>query len=581
MKLFALNGDMGTQRLGRALGRPLAQGGDDGLVLGHGLRHAPAHAKLHPAKRLEPPVQTQRLLFEKGIARLAIDPVVESLVLAVIGVGIARFDRRRAERVSGVKIGQGRFGDAPCGKASAYAFDLGHGLEHFQKFDRPGLADEHAPARDLLGQPRCHQPPERLADRCARNVELCREPGFVETIAIVESAGEDHLFQRIGDGIGATFRHGKTLMPNLLVRKIENLVYKILDSGCALPNTPHTAPDRREPGQTWEDNMKFTAFAAAAASALVLGATAESAELRLSHQWSNQDIRHRVAQIVADEVAAAGVDLDIRIFGSQSLFKAREQYTPLSRGQLDMTVLPLSYAGGQQPSYNLTLMPGLVKNHDHAARLTNSPFMEALEAKMAEDDVMVLVHGYLAGGFAAKDRCIRRPEDIAGMQTRAAGKAFEQMLAGAGASIASMASSEIYNAMQTGVLDAVNTSSSSFVSFRIYEQVKCYTPAGDIALWFMYQPLLMNKSTFDGLTEAQQAALLAAAAKAEAFYLEEAKKEDAASVDVYREAGVEIAEMTEEDFAAWLDLARETAFKEFVASVPDGQALLDMALAVE
>ena len=81
---------------------------------------------------------------------------------------------------------------------------------------------------------------------------------------------------------------------------------------------------------------------------------------------------------------------------------------------------------------------------------------------------------------------------------RAAGKAFEQMLAGAGASIASMASSEIYNAMQTGVLDAANTSSSSFDSYRIYEQVACYTPAGDVALWFMYQPLLMNKLDLRG-----------------------------------------------------------------------------------
>ena len=54
-------------------------------------------------------------------------------------------------------------------------------------------------------------------------------------------------------------------------------------------------------------------------------------------------------------MAAANVDLEIKIFGSKSLFKPREQYKPLSRGQLDMTVLPLSYAGGQQPAYNLTL----------------------------------------------------------------------------------------------------------------------------------------------------------------------------------------------------------------------------------
>lgn len=321
---------------------------------------------------------------------------------------------------------------------------------------------------------------------------------------------------------------------------------------------------------------------AAAATALALIAGAASAtELRLSHQWSTSDVRHKVAEIVANEVAAADVDLEVKIFPSKSLFKPREQYKPLSRGQLDMTVFPLSYAGGQQPAFNLTLMPGLVKNHDHAARLNESAFMAELEKKMADDDVMVLVHGYLAGGFVGKDRCITAPEHVKGLQTRAAGKAFEQMLAGAGASIASMASSEIYNAMQTGVLQAANTSSSSFVSYRIFEQAKCYTPAGDVALWFMYQPLLMNKSTFEGLSPEQQAALKAGAAKAEAFYLEEAKKQDAASVDAYKAAGVEIANMSPEEFEAWRAIAQETSYKAFVEEVPDGQKLLDLALSVE
>ncbi len=328
--------------------------------------------------------------------------------------------------------------------------------------------------------------------------------------------------------------------------------------------------------------MKSMLKAAVAASALIaMGAAASATELRLSHQWSNNDVRHKVAQIVADEVAAADVDLEIKIFGSKSLFKPREQYKPLSRGQLDMTVFPLSYAGGQQPAFNLTLMPGLVKNHDHAARLNDSPFMDAIEAKMAEDDVMTLVHGYLAGGFAGKDKCITKPSDVEGLQTRAAGKAFEQMLAGAGASIASMSSADIYNAMQTGVLNAANTSSSSFVSYRIYEQVACYTPAGEVALWFMYQPLLMNKSKFESLTPEQQQALRDGAAKAEAFYLEEAKKEDADSVQIFRDAGVEIATMTQEDFNAWREIAKETSYKDFVENVPDGQELLDMALAVE
>ena len=322
-------------------------------------------------------------------------------------------------------------------------------------------------------------------------------------------------------------------------------------------------------------------FAATAATTMLACGWAGAAELRLSHQFSTNDVRHEIAQMVADDVAAANVDLSITIYPSASLFKAAEQYLPLSRGQLDMTVFPLSYAGGQRPEYNLTLMPGLIKDHDHAARMNESPFMDAIEEIMAEDDVMVLVHGYLAGGFASKAGCITRPEHMEGKTVRAAGKAFEQMLEGAGASISSMPSSEAYNGLQQGIIDALNTSSSSFVSFRIYEQVECYTPASDVALWFMYQPMLINKSTFEELTPEQQEALLAASAKAEAYYLEEAKKEDAASIEPFKKAGAEIAKMTQEDFDAWRKLAQETSYKAFLEEVPDGQRLLDLAAEVE
>jgi TRAP-type transport system periplasmic protein len=57
--------------------------------------------------------------------------------------------------------------------------------------------------------------------------------------------------------------------------------------------------------------------------------------------------------------------------------------------------------------------------------------------------------------------------------------------------------------------------------------------------------------------------------------------QDAESVEIFRESGVEIAEMTAEDFAAWQAIANETSYAAFVADVPGGQELLDMALAVE
>ncbi|MBV0892050.1 TRAP transporter substrate-binding protein DctP [Paracoccus sp. Z118] len=325
----------------------------------------------------------------------------------------------------------------------------------------------------------------------------------------------------------------------------------------------------------------ITLAAIALAAGTALAAPLAAKELRLSHQFAVGDLRHKVAEMVASDVAAADVDLEIRIFPASSLFKANDQYIPLTRGQLDMTLFPLSYAGGQQQVYNLTLFPGLIESHEHAKRVNESPFMDEIEKVLNEDDVMTLVRGYLAGGFASVDGCVRRPEDVQGKTVRAAGKGFEEMLEAAGASIASMPSSENYNAMQQNILQALNTSSSSFVSFRLYELAECYTPATDRALWFMYQPLLINKTTFEDLTPEQQQALLDASARAEAFYAEEAAKEDAASVEVFREAGVEIAEMSDEDYAAWQALAEESSYRIFAEEVPDGQRWLDLATAVE
>ena len=184
----------------------------------------------------------------------------------------------------------------------------------------------------------------------------------------------------------------------------------------------------------------------------------------------------------------------MRIYPGQSLFEATEQWSAMTRGRLDISVFPLAYAAGRHPEFNVTLMPGLVRSHEHAKRANTSPYMDAIRRRIEEQGVVVLADAWVAGGFASKTGCILMPEDVRGQTIRGAGKAFEQMLLGAGASITAMPSSEIYTAMQTGVLDATITSSISFVSFRLYEQVACLTAPGDKALWFMYEPVLMAKS---------------------------------------------------------------------------------------
>ena len=329
--------------------------------------------------------------------------------------------------------------------------------------------------------------------------------------------------------------------------------------------------------------FKRTIVWTVALALVAVAGTAGAVNLKASHQWpgGKGDVRDEMVQIIAKEVAKANVGLDIKVYPGAALFKAKEQWNAMVKGQLDISAFPLDYASGRHPQFSSTLMPGLVKNHDHAKRLNNSPFMADIKKIINDAGVVVLADAWLAGGFASTKNCILGPDTIQGQVTRAAGPAFEQMLAGAGASIASMSSADIYQAMQTGVLDACNTSSGSFVSYRLYEQVKCLTAPGDYALWFMYEPVLMSKKSWDKLNKAQQDALMAAGKKAEDYMFEQAKGLDDKMVDVYKKAGVEVVSMTGEQAAAWKAIADKTSYKNFAEKVPGGKELIEKALAVE
>lgn len=321
------------------------------------------------------------------------------------------------------------------------------------------------------------------------------------------------------------------------------------------------------------------------AAAVVSFAPASSAEivLKASHQFpgGKGDVRDEMVQMLAKEMDKANVGVKIQVYPGQSLFKAKEQWGAMTKGQLDISAFPLDYASGRHPQFSATLMPGLVQNHEHAIRLNKSPFMDDIKKIINDAGVVVLADAWLSGGFASKKNCILSPEDVKGQVMRAAGPAFEQMLAGAGASMSSMPSSEVYIGLQTNVLDAANTSSGSFVSYRLYELVKCLTAPGEHALWFMYEPLLMSKASWGKLDKKQQDALMAAAQKARDYFVVESKKLDDKMVEVYKKAGVKVVTMSEAQYNAWLKLAKETSYKNFAKNVSGGKELIDKALTVK
>ena len=333
--------------------------------------------------------------------------------------------------------------------------------------------------------------------------------------------------------------------------------------------------------------MKRNKFILAAIAGVALAAlTAQDAaavELKASHQFpgGKGDVRDEMVQLIAREVAAANVGLEIKVFPGASLVKPKEQWQAMQKGQIDITAFPLDYASGRHPEFGATLMPGLVKNHDHAQRLNKSPFMGEIKKIIEGAGVIVLADAWLAGAFGGKDKCILEPQDAAGLKARSAGATFAEMWAGAGASIVSIPSNEVYNALQTGVANATDTSAGSFVSFRLYEQLACLTAPGDNALWFMYEPVLMSKRSFDKLNKAQQDALMKAAKKSEDYFAAESKKLDEKLVEAYKKNNVKVVTMSDAQANAWREVAKKTSYKTFSEKVPTGAKLIEMALSVQ
>ncbi len=322
------------------------------------------------------------------------------------------------------------------------------------------------------------------------------------------------------------------------------------------------------------------AVAVAAASG---GAIAGPVTMRASHQFpgGKGDVRDDMVQMIAKEAKAATGDLTIQVYPGASLFKPNQQWNALVDGQLDISLFPLDYASGKVPTFSATLMPGLIRSQERAKRVNKSQFMKEVRAEIEKNGVMVLSDAWFAGGMASKKGCVVNPADLGGLKFRAAGPTFAAMWQAAGASIVTPPSNEIYNAFQTGVVNATDTSLGTFASMRLYEVTDCLTAPGNNALWFMYEPVLMSKKSFDKLDKKQQDAVLAAGKKAEAYYEAKADQVNAEAVKAFEDHKVKVVSLTDAQFNAWIDVAKKSAYAKFAKDVPNGQHLIDEALSVK
>ncbi len=305
--------------------------------------------------------------------------------------------------------------------------------------------------------------------------------------------------------------------------------------------------------------------------------------LKISHQFPGGtievgDFRDRLCRMFAADVARRTQGaLAGEVYPNSSLMKTVAQFSALRKGVLDLTLYPISYAGGELPETNIGLMPGLVTSYKQGAAWKGAPVGQRFARFLSDKGVVIVAWIWQAGGVASRNRAILNPEDAKGMKVRGGSREMDMVLKAAGAATLSIPSNEAYAAMQTGACDAVITSSTSLISFRLEEVSKALTTGRGKSYWFMLEPLIMSRQIFEALPAAHQEAIMASGAELEKFALREAMADDQKVAEVYAKRGATVKDLDDATVDKWRDIARGTAWKDYAERSPLAAELLAMA----
>ncbi|MCB4806174.1 TRAP transporter substrate-binding protein DctP [Methylobacterium brachiatum] len=324
---------------------------------------------------------------------------------------------------------------------------------------------------------------------------------------------------------------------------------------------------------------------ALAAPALVrLGRqVAAGRDLKISHQFpggseEEGDFRDRLCRKFAAALRQRSEGaLTATVYPNASLMKTNAQFAALRKGALDLSLFPLAYAGGQLPELNIGLMACVVGSYAQGAAWKTAPVGRKLAAFLAEKGIVIVAWVWQANGVVSRANPIVVPEDVRGLKTRGGSREMDILLLAAGAATLPLPSNEIYAAMQTGVVDAVVTSSTSMISFRLEETGKHLTTARDRTFLFTFEPLLMSKAIFDSLTSGERDLIMAAGAELEPFGTAGSKADEDKVVEVFRKAGVQAQEIDKTAFEKWLALARTSTWKDYAGRSAEAAELLKLS----
>jgi len=282
-----------------------------------------------------------------------------------------------------------------------------------------------------------------------------------------------------------------------------------------------------------------------------------------------------IEKLNADLSAATGGAVTVRGYHGGELGAGPvEQYIRAVQGVADMVWGLPGYTSSQFQKTMIVELPGVVPE----GKTGYDALWDAFDAELAGEfpgTVPIALWTSEPNVMIMRDKVIRTPADLQGLKIRVAGATAAEVATALGATPVQMPINEVYNALQTGLIDGVFTGSSTLSDFKLDEVASSYTfgaPLGRLAFY-----AVMGQGSYDALSDEARAAVDAVRGRGVSQSAEEAWNATAdAAVAAARASGDNtFVDLTPEEAAAFAQ-AVSGVTNAYVAAVGGEAALAAM-----
>lgn len=318
-------------------------------------------------------------------------------------------------------------------------------------------------------------------------------------------------------------------------------------------------------------------FALLSALALLLSVVpAVSAEYTLKvgiAQPKGHSFTQAFERFEKDVEEKSGGRIAVEIFADNQLGSEKEMQEAVSLGNLEMTVTGV--LASYEPLLAILELPYLFENRTQIKNFHKTPEVAALAEKLEANNIMLVA--YFENGFRQMTnnvRPINAPADLQGLAMRtpenpAQMETFKQL----GAVVTPMASTELYSALQQGVVDGQENPIQNIYNNKFYEVQKHLAITNHI---YNSGYVVLTKDLFDGMPADLQTIVLSAIADAEAWQMQLCADADSELLEEIKKAGTAV---TTPDIAEFMK-AVEPVYGLFVERYgEEAKALIDAAKA--